>query len=85
VFLNGDEIVEHGARGEDVVDDSFLLLVNAGPEDVTFRLPNRRYGVRWTLELSTADPEAETGSLTVDARAEVGVMSRSVLLLKRTR
>jgi isoamylase len=85
VFLNGDEIVEAGPHGDDITDDSFLLLINAEPEDRTFKLPNRRYGVRWTLELSTADPAAEPGSTTIDARSEVNVMGRSLLLLKRVR
>ena len=85
VFLNGDEIVEAGPHGDDITDDSFLLLINAEPEDRTFKLPNRRYGVRWTLELSTADPAAEPGSMTIDARSEVNVMGRSLLLLKRVR
>jgi glycogen operon protein len=85
VFLNGDEIVEPGPHGDDISDDSFLLLINGEPDDRTFKLPNRRYGVRWTLELSTADPQAEPGSMTIDARTEVTVMGRSLLLLKRTR
>jgi isoamylase len=85
VFLNGDEIVEAGPHGDDITDDSFLLLINAEPEDRTFKLPNRRYGVRWTLELSTADPAAEPGSMTIDARSEMNVMGRSLLLLKRVR
>jgi isoamylase len=85
VFLNGDEIVEGGPHGDDITDDSFLLLINGEPDDRTFKLPNRRYGARWTLELSTADPLAEAGSMTIDARSEVTVMGRALLLLKRTR
>ena len=58
VFLNGEEIADRGPRGEPVSDDSFLLLFNAHYEDVTFRLPVRRFGALWALELCTADPRS---------------------------
>ncbi len=83
VFLNGREIDTPGPRGEDIVDDSFLLLFNASPEDRTFLLPTRRFGPAWELELSTADPAAEAGSARFAARSEVAVISRSVVILKR--
>ncbi len=83
MFLNGAEIPNPGPRGEDIEDDSFLLLFNAHHEDRMFMLPRRRFGARWTLELSTADPEAEPGSATYGARTEVAVISHSVVILKR--
>jgi glycogen operon protein len=66
-----------------VADDSFLMLFNAYHEDVMFTLPTRRFGDRWELELTTADQNAQPGSLVVLARSEVTVMARSVVLLKR--
>jgi glycogen operon protein len=83
MFLNGREIRTPGPRGEDVVDDSFILLFNAHNEDCTFTLPRRRFGMNWALELSTADPEAEPGSQRFQAQTEVMVISRSILVLKR--
>ena len=41
-----------------VRDDSFLVLFNAGTRTSSFTLPPRRFGARWTLELTTADPDA---------------------------
>jgi isoamylase len=83
MFLNGREIVEPGPHGEDVEDDSFLLLVNAGHEDVTFTVPNRRFGWLWSLELTTVDPGLEAGSAEYAARDQLTVTSRSLTLLKR--
>ena len=84
VFLNGDELARApAATASPSHDDSFLLLFNAHHEDVTFQLPSRAFGRRWTLELSTASPEAETGSRTYAAREAVVVGARSVLLLRR--
>jgi isoamylase len=81
MFLNGQEIAAPGPRGERVEDDSFLMLFNAYHEDVGFTLPTRRFGFRWALELSSAEPDAER--FEVDARREVSVTARSVVLLKR--
>jgi glycogen operon protein len=83
VFLNGDEIADRGPHGEPVSDDSFLLLFNAHYEDMTFRLPVRRFGALWVHELCTADPGIEPGGEPVRARAEVTVRSRSMKLLRR--
>jgi pullulanase/glycogen debranching enzyme len=65
------------------VDDSFLLMFNALDEDRTFMLPRRRFGARWALELSTAEPGAEPGSAIYGARTEVPSTSRSIIVLKR--
>jgi isoamylase len=83
MFLNGGEIETLGHRGEEILDDSFVLLFNAHFEDRTFMLPRRRFGAQWTLELSTADPAAEAGSQTFGARTELEVMARSIMILKR--
>jgi glycogen operon protein len=58
VFLNGDAITEPGPRGERIVDDSFLLLINAHHGDMTFTLPDARYGSAWRTVLDTADETA---------------------------
>jgi isoamylase len=84
VFLNGEELPNPGPGGEPVVDDSFVLLVNASHEDVQFRLPARRFGNRWRQVLSTADPDAPEGHRGWPARSEVPLESRSVVLLRRT-
>jgi glycogen operon protein len=81
MFLNGDELHETTSRGERIGDESFLLLFNAHYEAVTFQLPARRFGARWKLELSTAEPHAEERSF--PARSPVEVESRSLLVLRR--
>jgi glycogen operon protein len=83
MFLNGQEIAAPGPRGERVEDDSFLMLLNAHHEDVTFTLPTRRFGASWELVLTTADPATEPGLLVAPARTDVPVIARSVMLLKR--
>jgi glycogen operon protein len=81
VFLNGSEIPTRTPHGEEVVDDSFLLLFNAHHEPVTFQLPARRFGARWTVELSTHSEPAEGASLA--ARTDVEIADRAMVLLRR--
>jgi glycogen operon protein len=84
VFLNGEEIRSPGLTGEPIVDDSFVMLVNAGHESQLFRLPARRYGNRWRQVISTVEPDAPEGWRSWPARTEVPLEARSVVLLRRT-
>jgi isoamylase len=81
MFLNGEELHETTSRGEPIGDESFLLLFNAHHEPVTFQLPARRFGARWKLDLSTAEPHAEARSFA--AREPVELESRSLVVLRR--
>jgi glycogen operon protein len=79
VFLNGQEIRARTEHGEEITDDSFLLLFNAHFEPVVFTLPTRRFGARWELEFATGEPPPET----LGARALVAVQEHSLLHLRR--
>ncbi|MGI8412641.1 MAG: glycogen debranching protein GlgX [Solirubrobacteraceae bacterium] len=83
MFLNGMEILTPGPHGQDVRDDSFLLLFNAHAEDRVFMLPRRRFGASWMFELSTTDPGAESGSARYGARTEIALISHSMVILRR--
>ena len=83
-FLNGAELMAETREGDPIVGDSFLVLFNAWRDALAFRLPPARFGRRWALELSTADPELEAGAWEVPVRGEVEVAGRSVVVLRRT-
>ncbi len=79
VFLNGDELATQTSHGVEVRDDSFLILFNAHFEEIAFRLPARRFGTHWELELATGDVEAER----LVPGADVTVDGRSVTIFRR--
>ena len=83
VFLNGEAIPEPDARGERIVDDSFLLCFNAHAYPVDFLTPDGRYAGEWTIVIDTFDPDTTDGRV-VTAGTSVTVPPRSVLVLKRT-
>ncbi len=83
VFLNGAGITESGLRGEDIRDDSFLLLLNPGHEDALMTLPDAPYGMDWQRIVDTGDPAAtETDSKPMHAGQEVAAVARSVIVLR---
>ncbi|HEX8913733.1 MAG TPA: glycogen debranching protein GlgX [Humisphaera sp.] len=56
--LAGDVIGEIGERGEPIVGDTLLLLINAHWEEVPFTLPAARQEHQWETLVDTRDPEA---------------------------
>ncbi len=56
IFLNGHGIPDRDELGERVTDDSFLLLINAHSQSVSFTLPDQNYGRTWDVVVDTADP-----------------------------
>jgi len=82
VFLNGEAISEPGPRGEQVVDESFLLLFNAHHESLEFMLPGEAYGDAWETVVDTADPDVgDRPALRAGEKLEV--TARSLLVLRR--
>jgi glycogen operon protein len=80
VFLNGQEVHDRTEYGEEIVDDSFLVLLNTHSEPVEFILPTRRFGSQWVLEVATGDGAPE---VPVGARSPVVVQEHSLTLLRR--
>ncbi len=83
LFLNGMEIPGTDAEGERITDDSFLVLFNAGEDPVDFRLPTRRFGAMWVVELTTAEPQRLPEGERVAPRSTVSVAGWSTVVLRR--
>ncbi|MGH3426591.1 MAG: glycogen debranching enzyme, partial [Mycobacteriales bacterium] len=56
IFLNGRGIPDHDDLGERIIDDSFLLLINAYHRPLAFTLPDSAYGRSWEIVVDTTDP-----------------------------
>ncbi len=81
VFLNGQAIAQPDRFGRRVSDESFLVLFNAGPDPMSWKLPGRRWGSSWIAELDTADPGARQRSH--GAGRTVDRPAHSVLVLRQ--
>jgi isoamylase len=83
VFLNGEALPEPDARGERVIDDSFLLCFNAHDHEVDFVIPHDDYAKEWTAELDTTDPTGEV-KLVVNDGDQVSLPGRALLVFRKT-
>ncbi|MFH7339238.1 glycogen debranching protein GlgX [Streptomyces sp. KHY 26] len=84
VFLNGNAISEPGPRGERITDDSFLLMFNASPGPLDFRVPVH-HGRQWRVVVDTARPEgiAPGSGPKVGAGDRLVLDDRSLTVLQR--
>ena len=84
VFLGGDNI-ETGQRGEQISDDDFLWLVNAGHDPVTFSIPIRFGERRWEVALDTAADVLEPGAPASTVDHDVELPAHAQMLLRSAR
>ncbi len=80
--LAGDAIPEVDARGHGVVDDTFLIVVNAHHEPLPFVLPAHRRGVRWEVLVDTRSPDGRVRRRPVKGGEAYQLEGRSLALLR---
>lgn len=82
VFLNGQGIATPTHRGEQVLDDSFLLMFNAHYEMLEFALPEDLRDRRWRLRIDTKDEGFVKRSKIFRKNDRVPVAARSMVVLQ---
>ncbi len=85
VFLNGQRIMEPDTRGQQVLDESFLVVFNAHHETLDVTIPAVAYGAWWSVVIDTADDEssATQDGDTYTPGDQLPVAARSLLVLRR--
>ncbi|MDH5290789.1 MAG: glycogen debranching protein GlgX, partial [Acidimicrobiia bacterium] len=86
VALNGEGIQSPGPRGERIVDDTFLVLFNAGETAINFTMPEAAWARRWQVVIDTMANGAKAFPASgrrpqAGHRLRVGL--RSVVVLRR--
>ena len=84
--LAGDAIEERGPRGERIVDDTLLLVLNAADDEVAFQLPDGS-AAGWRLMVDTSRPDLapDNDGPSFGGEATYPVAARSVTLLRQPR
>jgi glycogen operon protein len=87
LYLDGSDDPDRAGDGTWLVDDDFLVLVNAWWEPLEFVLPATRPQAVWQNEIDTYAPVPQTGPATADHKAgdPITVGPRSLVLLKSPR
>ena len=78
MYLDGQGPEIADAEGRRILDDDFLLLLNAHHELVEFRVPSALARRKWQVELDTARPEASAEDSPIVLRME----GRSMIVLR---
>ncbi|MDD5556528.1 MAG: glycogen debranching protein GlgX [bacterium] len=81
MLLVGDAIPDLDARGGRIVDDSFLLLLNAHWEPIEYKLP-RPPGGGWTIVLDTNRPGGVFDGPPAGRKAPFRIEARSVAVFR---
>jgi isoamylase len=81
-LLGGDQIATPDERGERIVGDSLLVLLNASHDRVTYVLPDVDGGREWEVLVDTAG-ELEQKREHVAGRGSVPLEARSLVILSR--
>jgi isoamylase len=82
-LLGGDAISTPDERGERIVGDSLLVLMNAWHEPVTYVLPPIEWGRAWEIAADTAGASDQKRDH-VEASGSVDVEARSIVILTRS-
>jgi glycogen operon protein len=56
MYLDGRRLRGRGPRGEPIVDDSYLLVLHAGDELISFALPDASWAASYETVIDTANP-----------------------------
>jgi isoamylase len=87
LYLDGSDDPDRAPDGTWLIDDDFLVLVNAWWEPLEFVLPATRPQAIWQVEIDTYDPALKPGPATADRKAgdPYTVGPRSIVVLKNPR
>jgi glycogen operon protein len=83
MLLGGDAMLEWDENGEQVKDDTFLLLFNGAPEPVSFTLPATPTRSHWKVELDTQRTAAEQDGPEMKPESSLPMEGRSLVVLRR--
>lgn len=83
IFLNGEEIVTPGKRGERIIDDSFYILFNAHHEMLEFYLPSGLNQHEWGVEIDTTRSRFVNMGQRYTENKPIPVADRSVTVLRK--
>ena len=79
----GDAIEERGRRGERLVDDTLLIILNADERPLAFTLPNHEAARRWESVFDTVHATFAAAQGEFDGGSPYRVAERSVVCLRR--
>jgi len=84
VMLNGETLDHIDEKGERVLDDTFLMMLNCHHEPIKFYLPQSPQSMDWEVVIDTNDPE-QTIERRVPAGKPIQLARQSLILMRECR
>ena len=85
IYLNGSDDPDRARDGTLLVDDDFLVLVNAWWEPLAFTVPATRPGLTWVVAIDTFDPASPDAGASLHEGDQQTVGPRSIVVLQGRR
>ncbi len=82
LYLDGSDDPDRAADGSPLVDDDFLVLVNAWWQPISFTIPATRDGLAWQAAIDSYDPARPATERAVRAGDQRTVSPRSIAVLR---
>ena len=83
IYLSGQDTGQYDPRGEQIIDDSYLIILHTGPEPIRFALPGRPWASTYEVVVDTSlDDQSAAPGNRVPGTGDISVPGRSVLVLK---
>jgi glycogen operon protein len=82
VLLCGDAIRQRGEHGEVITDESFLLLLNAGPDALEFAMPRSTWATGFVPLLDTDPGHHPAGEAAIPPGKSLIMTARSAMVLR---
>lgn len=82
VFLNGNEIHTPDIKGNQIIDDSFLIFFNSYYEPMQFNIPLKLEARPWQIVMDTTKPDLITNGPIFRQPHLVSVQARSLVVLR---
>ena len=85
LYLDGSDDPDRAEDGTPLLDDDFLVLVNAWWQPLDFTIPATRAGTTWQTEIDTYDPARPATAAPLRAGGQLTVDPRSITVLRSPR
>jgi isoamylase len=85
VYLDGADDPDRAADGTPLIDDDFLLLINAWWQPLDVALPATRADPIWNPEIDTYEPSGIASPANITVGEHITVRPRSIVVLRASR
>jgi isoamylase len=82
IYLDGSDEPDRAADGSPLLDDDFLVLVNAWWQPLDFTIPATRAQTTWQTAIDTYDPARPPATASLRPGDQVTVDPRSIIVLR---